>query len=390
MPDNCELCRCDALEAVYTPERSTRGISVHICANCGLVQSLPRADRAPRQAPAVSSGADWGNVRYGKGFRTKIALDALLRHKKPTDSLTLLDVGSNRGSFAHALLSAAPQADIVAVEPDERVAQSCADLKRTELHVSRIEDTALETGRFDVVHSCHTIEHVAHPVHVLDDHWRTLKNGGLLVLDAPNIDLIGVDDIVEEWFIDKHLYHFSERTLSRMIEARGFTIVERPDPDDLANLFLVAHKSEESETVIAGDPQEVDKAYRLIANYVANRARNLAALGAVAAELATLAPRGLAIWGAGRIFDSLVVHGRFDARMLKLLIDKHLKAHVGERHGCTLTGPDALAEANPGVIVVMSRSFAGEIEAEARQAVPNAEIIHYADLLSRARMRLAA
>ena len=390
MRENCELCRCEALEPVYSPERSARDITVHICANCGLVQSLPRADRAPRQAPAVSGGADWGNVRYGKGFRTKIALDAVLRHKNHEDTFALLDVGSNRGSFATALLNAAPQASIVAVEPDERVAQSCAGLERTELHVSRIEDTALETGRFDVVHSCHTIEHVAHPVHVLDDHWRTLKNDGLFVLDAPNIDLIGVDDIVEEWFIDKHLYHFSERTLSRMIEASGFAIIERPDTDDLANLFLVARQSMRSDAVIGGDPQEVDKAYRLIANYAANRARNLAALGAVAAELATLAPRGLAIWGAGRIFDSLIVHGHFDARMLRLLIDTHLKAHVGERHGCVLAGPDALAEANPSVIVVMSRSFAGEIEAEARKTVPGAEILHYADLLSRARMRLAA
>jgi len=49
-----------------------------------------------------------------------------------------------------------------------------------------------------------------------------------------------------------------------------------------------------------------------------------------------------------------------------------------------------LAEVNPGVIVVMSRSFANEIEIEARKAVPTAEIIHYADLLSRARTRLAA
>jgi len=390
MPDICELCRCDALEPVYTPERSTRGISVHICTNCGLVQSLPRADRAPRRPAAVSSGADWGNVRYGKGFRTKIAVDAVLRHNDSASSLTVLDVGSNRGSFARALLNVVPQAEIVAVEPDERVAESCARLERTELLVSRIEDTALESGRFDVIHSCHTIEHVAHPADVLNDHWRTLKTYGQLYLDAPNLELIGADDIVEEWFIDKHLYHFSERTLSRMVETSGFTIVELPDPDDLSNLFLVAQKCAPFGTPFAADPQEVDKAYRLIATYVAGRARNLAALSAVAAELATLAPRGVAMWGAGRIFDSLVVHGRFDAKMLKLLIDTHLKPHVGERYGCALAGPESLAEANPGVVVIMSRSFAGEIEAAARQAVPTAEILHYADLLSRARARLAA
>ena len=62
----------------YAPERSTRGLKVYLCRHCGLVQSLPRIDRTrQRHAAAVSGGADWGNVRYGKGFRTRQALDAL-------------------------------------------------------------------------------------------------------------------------------------------------------------------------------------------------------------------------------------------------------------------------------------------------------------------------
>ncbi|MDE2500796.1 MAG: class I SAM-dependent methyltransferase [Alphaproteobacteria bacterium] len=390
MQEICELCGSDALESVYTPERSTRGITVHICGRCGLVQSLPRADRAPRAAPAVSSGADWGNVRYGKGFRTKIAVDAVLRHSDPKTPFSLLDVGSNRGSFARALLSAAPQAHITAIEPDERVAQSCAGLERSELQVARIEDAALETGRFDIIHSCHTIEHLAHPAHVLGDHRRVLKNGGRLVLDAPNIAILGADDIVEEWFIDKHLYHFSERTLSRMVEAAGFAIVEKPDRNDAANLFLVARKADAVDGVVDADPREVERAYDLMSSYVATRAHNMAALVAVAAELQALAPKGVAMWGAGRIFDSLVVHGRFDAKALRLLIDTHLKAHVGERHGCALAGPEDLIQAKPDVIVVMSRGFADEIAAEARKFAPAAEILLYTDLLSRARTRLAA
>jgi hypothetical protein len=55
-----------------------------------------------------------------------------------------------------------------------------------------------------------------------------------------------------------------------------------------------------------------------------------------------------------------------------------------------LAGPEALADADPGVIVVMSRGFAGEIAAEARKFAPIAEILLYTDLLSRARTRLAA
>jgi hypothetical protein len=116
----------------------------------------------------------------------------------------------------------------------------------------------------------------------------------------------------------------------------------------------------------------------------------MSALTAVAAELLTLAPRRMAMWGAGRLFDSLVTYGKFDASALTLLVDKHLQAHVAERHGCALTGPEDLADSKPGVVVVMSRDFASEIAAEIGRLTPNAEIILYSDLLNRARLRDAA
>src|SRR6202012_432159 len=116
----------------------------------------------------------------------------------------------------------APEAVITAVEPDERVAQSSAGFSRVELVTARIEDTALESNRFDVVHSCPTIEHLAHPAATLADHWRVLKPGGLLIMDAPSTAILDAEDIVEEWFIDKHLTHFSARTLMRMVVAAGF------------------------------------------------------------------------------------------------------------------------------------------------------------------------
>jgi SAM-dependent methyltransferase len=390
MLETCNLCDHETLEPAYTPENSGRGITVYLCRHCGLVQSLPRADRAPRRAAAVSSGADWGNVRYGKGFRTKQAMDALERNIDLSRELAVLDVGSNRGSFAKALTTAAPNATITAVEPDERVAQSSEGLPRTTLIPSRIEDAALETGRFDVVHSCHTIEHLAYPMEVLEDHWRVLKPHGLLIIDAPNTALLGADDIVEEWFIDKHLYHFSKRTLTRMIEAAGFAIVEDADDSDNANLLIVARRIDTKTMDLVRDPIEVAEAERLVIAYQNTRARNLMALTAVAAEIGTLLPKRVAMWGAGRLFDSLVIHGGFQPSQLAMLIDANLKKHMGERHGFALSTPDDLPSAEPGVVVVMSRGFAGEIAEHAKQLAPKAEVIFYSDLIARARTRMAA
>ncbi|MBN9571571.1 MAG: hypothetical protein J0H30_11125, partial [Alphaproteobacteria bacterium] len=184
---------------------------------------------------------------------------------------------------------------------------------------------------------------------------------------------------------------FSVRTLLRMLGEAGFTVIDGPDAGDRDNILIVARKAAKPQSApLSADTQEVESARTLIAHYIASRARNLMALTAVAAEIAAQKSRGVAIWGAGRIFDNLVRHGHFDATTLNLLIDTHLKAHVRERHGCTLAGPEALAYAAPGVVVVMSRAFAGEISEQVRSLAPGAEILLYSDLLARAQTRAAA
>ncbi len=387
----CDLCGATSLAQVYRPERSTRGLKIYLCRHCGLVQSLPRIDRtAARHQAAVSQGADWGNVRYGKGFRTQIALDALARHADLEAPLRLLDVGSNRGSFTKAFLELAPDAAVTAIEPDERFAQSSAGLPRTELIQARIENVKLPDAGFDIVHSCHTIEHLAHPFAALKDHARVLKNRGLLVLDAPNLALLGSDDILEEWFIDKHLYHFSDATLAYMIEAAGFEIVQYPDPADAINLLFVARKNGAPKSAITPDPDEVANSEALIAGYVAMRAVNRAALSAAAREIESLKPAKVALWGAGRLFDALVSTGGFDPAMLSLLIDAHLAQHMSQRHGMVLSTPQALAKTPVDVIVVMSRGFAAEIAGQIRDIAPGAKIILYSELLARARLAQAA
>lgn len=390
MSSECDFCRSPSLQFAYTPDGTTRGLKVYVCGGCGLVQSLPRVARtADRKPCAVSGGADWGNVRYGKGFRTTQALDAIACHADLAAPLKLLDVGSNRGSFVRAFLDRAPHAALTALEPDERYADSCADLPRTELIQLRTENTAFADASFDIVHSCHTIEHLAEPFAALKDHARVLKTGGLLVIDAPNTALLGGADIVEEWFIDKHLFHFSARTLSRMIEAAGFTIIQQNDAADTVNLLFVARKTGAPISDIAPDPAEAAEAMALMARYQRTRAHNLVALTQAARELNALKPRKVALWGAGRLFDLLVRDGGFDPATLTLLIDTHLKKHMDSRHGVALATPDDLP-ADIDAVVVMSRMFAGEITAEVQRRAPRAQIILYADLLGRARLNRAA
>jgi len=170
--------------------------------------------------------------------------------------------------------------------------------------------------------------------------------------------------------------------LTQMVEAAGFEILEAPDPKDITNVFLAARYTGKAKAIEA-DANEAGRAAGLVKKYSKTRMRNIEALADVAETLNGLAPKGIAMWGAGRIFDSLIVHGGFDPKKLRALIDTHLKAHVAERHGFPLSGPDVLANTKPGVVVVMSRGFADEIVAEAKKKAPGADILVFTDLLGK-------
>jgi len=249
-----------------------------------------------------------------------------------------------------------------------------ADLDRVETIHARIENTNLPDASFDIVHSCHTIEHLGHALSVLQDHHRVLKPGGLMLIDAPNVDLIGGADILEEWFIDKHLYHYSSATLTAVIKAAGFEIVQAPDPDDRENVLILARKGGTA-SAAQPDGSQVAHGRDLVASYRKTRDVNRAALREVAAELNRLSPKKVLLWGAGRLFDSLVLHGGFDPKTLAALVDTHLIKHMQERHGTALQGEGALEKVRPGVIVIMSRAFASEISAVVRPRLPEAEIL---------------
>src|SRR5438045_2608231 len=104
MSETCDLCHSSALEPVYRPMAGGRGITIHLCSDCGLVQNLPRAALLRRTA-AVSSAADRANDGTA---RTEACLSLIRAQADLNACLRVLDVGSNGGAFARAMLSAAP------------------------------------------------------------------------------------------------------------------------------------------------------------------------------------------------------------------------------------------------------------------------------------------
>ena len=136
----------------------------------------------------------------------------------------------------------------------------------------------------------------------------------------------------------------------RMVTAAGFEIVAPPDADDRENLLIVARKAAAAQPAREADPREVEEAEAHLTDYMSARARNLVGADRRGGRDHRLsaAPRGDVGRGAPVRQPGHPWRISIPAA-LSLLIDKHLKAHVGHRHGRTLSEPDALKDIDPGV-----------------------------------------
>lgn len=379
--ESCDLCQSENLEAIYAVPNTRRDLTVNICRSCGLVQSLPRVDHVPRRSAFPDSGASFGNIRYGKGFRTEFALEMIARHQPLEAFKHCLDVGANRGSFLLALKGRAPQIKATAVEPDHRVVSEYQDTKDIELIADRIENVELPKAAFDLVYHCHTLEHQAYPLASLKAIREAMTDEALLFLEVPNLALLENDDLVEEWFIDKHLYHYSISTLIDLVQKAGYSIVEGPDPRDTTNISLLLKKNLSS-IHPALHSSDFEMNHALVSRYAEKLQRNQDRLRQGAKKLTEFTrDKKVAIWGAGRIYTSIVDIGDFDPKALCCVVDKHLHQYVPEMFGVAIDKPAALSSKHPDVVLVASRLYLDEIKAELSEIIGDVQVLTLDDVL---------
>jgi SAM-dependent methyltransferase len=340
---------------------------VYVCGACGLAQSRPSRPAPPMHDVRLSSGADWGNVRHGKGVRFEKAVPVLERDVDWANVRRVLDVGANRGHFVLWCRRAHPDTAITALEPDGRVVGDYRDADGIALTIERFEHANLSGAGFDFVYCSHTLEHAASAREMLAGIAAALAPGGRVFLEVPNLQVIDDPTIVEEFFIDKHSFHFTRHVLIDWLGSFGLRIITGAADTDAFNITIVCERADPSPRPDA-NPELARKTLAQIKDYARRLPEARAQLARVAAKLDALASRQrVVIWGAGRVFDALVRFGGFDPSRVKYLIDTYLAPHVNDVHGVPLAMPDRLRLETPDVVVVLARSSAGEIERLARK-----------------------
>ncbi len=195
------------------------------CRRCGLVYTNPRLDHHDilNTYQAVEDPL-YVEEREGRVLTFERHLKPLERLTGPPNGRLLLDMGCHIGVFVE--IAARRGWEAWGVDPS-RWAVEQAQARGLHVVQGTLETANLPEAAFDVVTMWDVIEHLTDPRGALQQVYRLLKPGGLVVvhtidIESPLARLMGAH---WPWLMEMHIYYFSRRTLRAMLEKCGFQVL---------------------------------------------------------------------------------------------------------------------------------------------------------------------
>lgn len=230
----CPLCHGVKFEPLARTDRYDMGLITVGCLGCGLVMTNPQptadalddfyahhyrhyySDFGPRDGVPTEE-----HIRAARIDRRCAVTARLLAERGDLRPGTVvLDIGAAEGSMLKAVADQMPSTRRIAIEPNPAFGRFAATHAGCEWHASLDDLRASAPPPIDLVIINHVVEHLKHPVQVLES---------LKPLLAPNARVyIEVPDVAEYRKLVMlhiaHLYHFSAGTLTQLATQAGFEV----------------------------------------------------------------------------------------------------------------------------------------------------------------------
>lgn len=230
----CPFCGSDRRIHIYTEHGA---LAVAQCQSCSLLYTSPRV-RAPEEVYWGSADTYYAETRLvfeGKAphHRDPNYLEELelIKRYKPTGRF--LDVGCNMGMLLRHVRRMGWTA--IGVEPSptlSRLAIEQLDLQVYNCFLHELPDE--EQHSFDVIAFSDVLEHICDPLDFLKQAARFLAPNGILYIKVPNarwnlfkqqvLKLMGKAPRQGIWDSYEHVVHYTDRTLTKMLERAGFHV----------------------------------------------------------------------------------------------------------------------------------------------------------------------
>ena len=188
--------------------------------------------------------------------------------------------------------------------------------------------------------------------------------------------VLGYPQNTEEYFIDKHNYHFTHHTMRQFLQKAGFEVLYARD--DILNISVFATKTDK---VIQPEPDDGNMR-ELIRQYAENITNNRAKIKSVVGRINDILDTGMkvAFWGANTLMDLMVKYGGLDPKRVQFLADDYMCECIESLHGIPIHSSQDFRVFQPETLIILAR-FNGEIMAEKARGFGIRNIIKFVDLL---------
>lgn len=212
------------------------------CCDCGLIYLSPRPKKEhiktfypqnfydPRKKSethrsllkTIASYAMLDRIVNSRALKEKINI-VLKQHPKPG---RLLDVGCAAGEFLHEMHTLGWS--VTGIDISKDMCHYVRSKYGIDVLNKDVENINFPKDSFDCITFWASLEHIYDPMETLHNTNNILKDGGIVIILVPN-----AESFEEKLFkridpnpidIPRHLYHFSRKTLCRMLVENGFTL----------------------------------------------------------------------------------------------------------------------------------------------------------------------
>lgn len=223
---SCPVCQHREMLPAFVVQGIEQPILV--CLGCGLGRYYPELEAPQIDAAYPPDYYGFASTKF-RGFVEVLVRMVARRHVEflsagLSPGAKVLDVGCGRGVLLGPLADRG--FEVFGVEIDERATLG-ADPRADIRFARRLGDARFETASFDQIIVWHVLEHIADPVHTLEECRRILKPGGRLVVAVPNFSSLQAQWSGPAWFhldAPRHLYHFPLSALEQLLRNHGFEL----------------------------------------------------------------------------------------------------------------------------------------------------------------------